>query len=151
MVKADGAAKVIVPSDPAVVTNAFVRTIGELRRRGKRVIIVSPPPQARFDLGRCWERTAQGVPNAGPFRDCVLTAQAIDIHQGEVYALLETVSKRADVPLIRLDRFLCHAGTCATRWHGRPLYRDETHFTDEGSAFVGKRLNLGDRIWREAR
>jgi peptidoglycan/LPS O-acetylase OafA/YrhL len=151
MVKADGAAKVIVPSDPAVVTSAFVRTIGELRKRGKRVIIVSPPPQARFDLGRCWERTAQRLPNAGPFRHCGLTPQTIAPHQDEVFALLEAVSERADVPLIRLDRHLCRGGACATMYDGKTIYRDDTHFTDAGSALVGKRLDLGARIWREAR
>lgn len=151
MVKADGAAKVIVPSDPGEVASAFVKTIGELRKRGKRVIIVSPPPQARFDLGRCWERIAQRLPNAGPFRDCALTPQTIDPHQDEVFALLETVSKRADVPLIRLDRHLCRADACATLSDGKTIYRDETHFTDEGSARVGQRIGLGARIWQEAR
>ncbi len=139
------------PTDMAVLERRFLDTVRRVRGLGKRVIIVSPPPQAQYDLGRCWERTSQKVFNIGQFRNCGLNPGTIDPDQQRVYQLLEAVAKKGQVPLIRLDRLLCGGGSCMTSIGGIPLYRDTIHFTDEGSLRLGRRFKLGERIWNEAR
>ena len=141
----------LAPVDNSVLIDALDETIHRLRGMGKRVIIVSPPPQAQFDLGRCWERVAEKIPTFGPNRTCALTPRTIAPGQRHVLAMITTVSKIANVPMIRLDDLLCRANSCMTEVNGITLYRDETHFTDEGSLWVGRRFGLGPRVLREAR
>jgi peptidoglycan/LPS O-acetylase OafA/YrhL len=84
--------------DDAAVLQSLVATVRELKALGRRVIIVSPPPQARFDVGRCWERVKEGVLNAGPFANCGLQPATFAFEQDRVFALLDTAGRVAGVP-----------------------------------------------------
>jgi peptidoglycan/LPS O-acetylase OafA/YrhL len=151
LVRANGDGFSVTGRDDAAVLQGLTATIAQLKGLGRRVVIVSPPPQARFDIGRCWERVNEGVPNFGAFHGCGLTRETFAYSQDKVYALLDGAGRAAGVPVIRLDRILCERGTCITAVDGRSIYRDETHFNDWGSALVGRRIALGTRVWNEAR
>lgn len=126
-------------------------TVARLRGLGLRVIVVSPPPPSDFDMGKCWERKAEGLPMTGPHRSCIFRtanpARANWRHD-EMMAGFERV---ADVPVIRLETALCHDGRCQIEQDGKPIFRDTGHFTPWGSLLVGRRLDLGERAWRDAR
>ena len=50
-----------VSGSPELATKYLGRTVSTLRAMGKKVVIVSPPPGAGFDIGRCTERLKSGL------------------------------------------------------------------------------------------
>ena len=126
-------------------------TVARLRGLGMRVILVSPPPPSDFDMGKCWERMAEELPLTGPHRGCIFRiANPARANQrfDEMMAGFEHI---ADVPVIRLDAALCRNGRCQIEEDDKPIFRDTGHFTPWGSLVVGRRVQLGERAWREAR
>ena len=126
-------------------------TVARLRGLGLRVVTVSTPPPSDFDMGKCWERMAEGLPLLGRLHGCVLRADNPERKRVQFDEMMAGFMTVADVPVIRLDAALCHNGRCDIEQEGKPLFRDAGHFTPWGSLVVGRRLNLGERAWRDAR
>lgn len=134
----------------ATLIEAQGRTSAAVRALGKRVIIVGAPPQADFDVGQCWERKLEELPSMTSAPQCAIAAA--NAHPRWNWSVaLQRVFVRGGTPVIRLDRVLCSNGICKTAWRGKPLYRDTSHLSATGSILIGKRIGLGERIWREAR
>ncbi len=146
---ADGSEVVTTP-DPAAFAATQARTSAAIRAMGKRVVVVSGPPQAAFDVGQCWERTLAGLPLVDQSPGCAI--MAANTHPSARWAdrLLRDFA-RDGTPVLWLDAALCHAGRCVTAVDGVPLYRDTGHFSRTGSGLVGRRLQLGKRVWTAAR
>lgn len=126
-------------------------TVARLRRLGVRVILVSPPPPSDFDLGKCWERMAEGLPRLGEHHDCRLGTENAARAAQSFEPMIRGFATYAGVPVVRLDRTLCHAGRCDIESDHKPIFRDTGHLTTWGSLVVGRRLHLGELAWREAR
>jgi hypothetical protein len=139
------------PPNREALARALHQTIEQVKRLGKRVVLLGPAPNARYDLARCWERTVQRIRSFGPFRGCPLSDRTLLPEQYQVLAVLQRAAELGDVPLIRLDRVLCPNGRCVTQLRGRSLYLDSLHLTDDGSLELGRRMNLGALVWRSAR
>lgn len=138
-------------SDVAAV--AFVRTAKQLRRLGKRLVIIAPPPSASsIDIGRCLELRAAGKLILGADRpDCSIDEAKYRAQAAPVHALLRRVSREADVPIFWPDEFLCRDGTCIVELDGVPLYRDTGHLSVAGSRLLGERWHLAQRLRTMAR
>ncbi|WP_033919717.1 acyltransferase family protein [Sphingomonas sp. 37zxx] len=141
----------ITTSAPDLVVRAQLRTSAAIRARGRRVVIVSGPPQARFDVGQCWERKLAGLPYAVARADCAITPATAHEQSAATANLLDRFARSAATPVLRLDRAMCANGICATAWNGVPLYRDRNHLAYAGGELVGRRFALGQRAWAAAR
>ena len=138
----------IVGSGP--VEERFTETIDYLHKLGKRVVLVTPPPQPPFDIARCLERRAEHLPAFGRFADCRFTKAEIIPEQRRALTLLVTIAAKENIPLIRLDNVLCSA-RCVTSVGGKSLYMDAMHLSDYGAKLVGRHLDLGKQATQTAR
>lgn len=141
--------KVALGLKPTVLAQR--ETVARLRALGMRVIVVSPPPPSDFDLGKCWERQAEGLPLLGLHRNCVLTTNNPARQTQQFDAMMAQFEASAKVPVIRLDAALCNRTYCDIAQDGKPIFRDTGHLTLWGSVMVGRRLQLGERAWQDAR
>lgn len=151
---ADGGTR-IGAAGVAPMLRAQMRTTAALRALGKRVVVISPPPQASFDIGACWERTLGGLPTVMPASaaapPCAITGSGALRETPAGARLMDAFATRAATPVIRLDRAMCLRGICPTAWNGTPLYVDAAHLSRTGSTLVGRRFAIGDRVWTMAR
>jgi hypothetical protein len=126
-------------------------TVTELRSLGLKVILVTPPPPSPFDRGQCWQRRAEGTILVGPYRGCTSPIDNPTRRSQQFDAMMTGFEQQARVPLIRLEAALCRTGSCQIEQNHKPLFNDADHFTEWGSQVVGRRLQLGERAWRNAR
>lgn len=135
---------------PALLAAAQRDLVARLRAMGKRVVLVTAPPQAGFDTGQCHERRVRGLPLAGAPRDCAITP-ATRLRDSDWLAALTARFERDRTPVVRLDPAFCRDGVCPTTWRGAPMWVEGIHLTRTGSIVAARRLALGRRVWREAR
>lgn len=140
-------ARIVSPTMDEIV-KAQKATIDVLRSYGKRVVILAAPPQARFNVGQCWERRRQGLPTSAP-KNCSVTPEMRAEWTPALTILMARFGHLA--PVIRLDKPLCSSGECIGSFNGQPIYRDGEHLSRAGSLFVGHSLNLGEKVWADAR
>lgn len=127
-------------------------TVQALRRLGKRVILIAPPPSAGFDSSACLERQARQRWTLGAATGCALDRQAALRYRAAVQAFLDRAEQEADVPLLRFEDALCDAQHCRTAAaDGLPYYRDLGHLSIEGARRLLPELGWGEAIERRAR
>jgi peptidoglycan/LPS O-acetylase OafA/YrhL len=150
----DGTGRQVRPSTEAV-TRSLAATIGQLRRMGKKVILVSPPASIGPDvnLGLCTERRALHLWTIMPSTDaqCGFAQRLHMAHNGQVLAMLQATSEATGTPLVRLDDFTCENGRCRSTLEGVPLYRDAGHLSHDGSRVLGRLMGLGKIVAQQAR
>lgn len=135
---------------PASLTDLMAaqrRTAARLRFMGKQVVIVSGPVAARFDVGQCWARQLGHLPAIAPAPDCAIPSEVRAASAPATEALLNGFARKGQTPVVRLDAMLCpDPALCATRIDGVALYRDAYHLGADGSALVGRRFGLAQRV-----
>ena len=131
--------------------SAQIETIAALRSLGKRVVVVAPPPSNGVDYTHCAERKALARTLAAASRDCDMPAESYRGSKRQVLDFLQRLGQQANVAVLDFDALLCDFGTCQTALDGVMLYRDEGHFSPDGSRAVAARLGLGDRLVQLAR
>ena len=147
-----GSEHVIQERSVDIAIAAMSRTIQAVRAAGKRVVVVAPPPISDFDIGRCLERfTTQKLAYGFDAAECEISYAKYQRVRVEVVAFLKELSRTADVAVINFDELLCDAVTCRTRLNGKFVYRDNGHFSYEGSREIGVAMGLGSRIMAQAR
>jgi hypothetical protein len=140
------------PAGPADLAAAQRRTAAAIRALGKRVVIVTGPVAARFDIGQCWARRQGGLPAVAPAQDCAIPDEARAVSAEWTRGLFTGFADAGETPVVRLDELLCpNPGPCATRIGDVPLYRDAHHLGAAGSTLVGQRWGLAQRIRAAAR
>ena len=130
------------------VGNALVNTIRAVRALGKRVVLVGPPPSTGFDMGICNERTETAKFSFGANGGCEVDYAAYRARYEPVWRMLSNVSKQAGVEVISFDDELCDVAknSCVTKRDGVIIYRDNGHFSIEGSLWVAKKMQLAKAI-----
>lgn len=145
-----GATFQIIEAGTATSVPAMVETVKAVRALGKRIVIIGPTPESKFDHRECWQREREGLPilrNNG----CIFSLKdAADVRSGRI-AFMEAVETDADVDIIDLEDILCPDGTCITQKDGHPLFLDHGHLNMKGSLLVGRNGNLGTQVWDRAR
>lgn len=129
-----------------LATRGLSETIERLRKVGKHVVIIAPPPAGNFNMGNCIERQRLHMPIYGPARGCVITLDQYRGTYGPVLALLDSVEHRANVSVIRFDSLLCDSIACRTTLDGVPIYRDVAHFSYAGITYIGRKMDLANRV-----
>ena len=143
----------LVDRDPSqdIAIAAMRETVARLRAVGKRVAVVAPPPSSGLDMTHCLERRMSRSKVDRDLFDCSIRVSDYHASKAQTLAFLARMEKEADVPVVRFDPVLCTAQSCAVELDGAIVYRDEGHFSHEGSIAVAKRMQLGRLLERVAR
>ena len=139
----------MINATPEAAATYLDRTIAALRKLGKRVVVIAPPPSGGFDMGACVERLRLGKPTWGPYSDCVIDRKIYVHKNSRVLEFLSVLGPK--VSLFRFDGALCHGDTCATTIQGIPIFRDGGHFSHDGIAYLGRQMSLLSTLERLAR
>ncbi len=110
----------------------------QLRRLGKRVLLIAPPPRADFNIAACLERQALGRWTLGATPDCRVDPAHQDAGSEQVRSWLQQVERR--LPVLRFEPLLCRAQRCEVMQAGVMLYRDQGHLSEDGSRELLPRL-----------
>lgn len=121
-----------IDRDPKFAAAIFTETIERFQNAGKSVIIFSPPPSGRFDVGECLERQYTGAITFGR-NDCQIDFSSYQTRTGTVVRALESVRKETGVRVVWFSEALCDKSTCRTELDSVPLYRDRGHLSIHGS------------------
>jgi peptidoglycan/LPS O-acetylase OafA/YrhL len=113
------------------------RTVNVLKDIGVIPVIVAPPPVDGEDLGRCLVRASlSGV----TLDRCNFSIERISPATNEVYHALARL--KPEVKIISLHDAMCVRGICRAAIGQTFLYRDSGHLSYEGSALLGRKLQL---------
>jgi hypothetical protein len=139
------------PTSARRVAEIVGQTVLGLRIIGKKVIIVSPPPIANFNVGLCAERLKVGLWTINAPLDCSFPFGSNRDTNSKVMWLLKDIERSYDVPIIWLSDYLCERGNCKAFYQNTPIYRDEGHLTYVGSEALFGGFNLFDKVVHFAR
>lgn len=138
----------VVGSDGQIINSDIERAYLELtetleiiRSLGAKPVIFSPLPFNGEDLGRCLikaEILGQSKNHCDFARDEITASSTM------VREFLERLSDHYDVVL--LDKFLCNESKCMSSIDGKSIYGFGSHFTEEGSIYVGQEMNFYELI-----
>ncbi|MEM1299226.1 MAG: acyltransferase family protein [Pseudomonadota bacterium] len=127
-------------------------TVSALRAARKRVVVVSAPPRANYDLPECLVRRETGRLVLGYFSDCQMSMEMYRSAAPASVTFFERLETEADVPVIRLEDYLCSdRGTCLTELDGTVLYRDRIHLSVDGSTKLAETMGWLTEIRARAR
>ena len=113
----------------AVFGRGLARTVGELEKLGKQVVLVASIPEIGFPVPAVLARRALAE-DAGKVAPPI--ADYLD-RQSFVLADFAGLQKRYGVEVLYPHRVLCATGTCEIALRGIPLYRDEHHLSVFGA------------------
>lgn len=135
----------------ATAVSSLRSTVEEIRKLGKRVVLVAPPPSSDFNIGGCLERQLSGAVAFGGRPDCVIDRADYQSKHADVLEFLNQVAVDANISVIRFDPWLCDASSCKTFLDGTMIYRDGGHLSYGGSALLAKRMHLAQLIREQAK
>ncbi|MFT5607909.1 MAG: peptidoglycan/LPS O-acetylase OafA/YrhL [Parvicella sp.] len=134
-------------SSSAEFKERFLKTIAQLKAAGKKVVVISPPPQGNFNVAKCFEPMLT--------KDLQLDGCEIERdknnqrHRSVKRLMLEL--ENSGIPIYRFDDNLCDQQRCRTLIDGEILYRDMAHLSVKGSALYGEKYNLYGTLLKMAR
>jgi hypothetical protein len=144
----------LIDRDPSIsgAIEAMQRTVEKLRKLGKHIVIVAPPPKADFNIGRCLERKAKGMLIFGTNAEnnCNVPIDTYHEKQSSVLEFLKRVENEVKVPVVYFDEILCSENSCLTSIEDVGLYRDGGHLSYDGSRIIAQKMDLGSLLQRVA-
>ncbi len=119
----------------------FIDTLESIVQRGATPIIFSPTPVSGRNIGQCLLRaelknTSKDI--------CNFQEQISSEKRRKVNEMLARLERKYRV--VWLSDGICKGGICYSHIDEFLLYRDEGHFSYEGSAYIGKKMNFYDAI-----
>jgi peptidoglycan/LPS O-acetylase OafA/YrhL len=127
----------IVDSDYEMVRDDLEKTLGWLRSVGLKPVVFAPPPRSGRDFGLCVSRAyLLEMPSDG----CAMTRAEQRAHDHAVLRLMTDISQR--YPVVSLENYLCNQATCRVIDRDIPIYRDDGHFSKQGSKHLGRALDF---------
>ncbi len=148
--RSDTGLKVAGPDENAAI-DALRTTVEAIRKTGKRVVLIAPPPKGNFNVGACLERRITGKAVFGAPFNCAIPMANYRTEQSAVLRLLDRVPIAANLDVIKFDPLLCDDLECAVTKGDALLYRDEGHFSFEGSRVMAKSMDLSGLVQKFAR
>ncbi|MES2205618.1 MAG: acyltransferase family protein [Pseudomonadota bacterium] len=138
----------LVEQEPSVLKAMILmrKTIKQLKALDKAVVIVAPPPQSSFDIGRCLERKAANRLFLGAMKDCSIRVDDYHTKQSVVLSFLKRVENELSVPVVYFDSILCSKIFCATLFNGKFIYADSEHLSYDGSKVLAEKLEFGNLL-----
>jgi len=118
---------------------SFTQTLSRLNSTGKRIFVVSPPPNNGKNIGQCLLRKHYGLISHSNFIDnnCSFQRNEFSQYYSEILHFLKDVENYPNIKLINLSKEMCTDNGCIT-FNEYPLYLDSGHLNDFGSEYVGK-------------
>jgi peptidoglycan/LPS O-acetylase OafA/YrhL len=114
------------------------RTLLAMAASGSRVLLMRDTPHPPYDVPTCLARSLRQGWRESPSCDF----PAADALRAEVAdAESAAASDLADVAIVDMTAFLCHAGTCQATGAGAPAYRDDNHLTGSFAATLAPVLD----------
>lgn len=121
------------PGSLETAIEALSDTIAALQALGLRVIVISPPPNPGWNIGRCLVN--QSIKGAS-LSQCDFAHNALSGPTGLAYEILAGIEAMA--PVIWLDRSICPDDICRASIDDVYLYRDTGHLSNTGSGWLGE-------------
>lgn len=126
----DNTCRTAAPNDNhGVFLRGLDRTVSDLRREGKKVVIVASVPEIGWPVPavlarRALAENADGVdPDVGTYLN----------RQRFVLKAFANMQQRFGTIVLYPHSVLCRSGSCAVALNGVPLYRDEHHLSVKGA------------------
>jgi peptidoglycan/LPS O-acetylase OafA/YrhL len=118
---------------------SFKQTLSRLSSTGKRIFVVSPPPNNGKNIGQCLLRKHYSLVSYSDFIDnnCTLQRNEFSQNYSKILHFLKDVESYPNVMLIDLSKSMCSKSGCVT-FEKNSLYLDKGHLNDFGSEYVGK-------------
>jgi peptidoglycan/LPS O-acetylase OafA/YrhL len=116
---------------------AFLATIRAVRATGAEPIVVAPPPGNGINLGQCTKRAAYYDRSPAPCDFTLREAEQVQARQRALVRQLERVAR-----VIWLDPAICSDDLCRPWRDNTFIYADDGHLTDEGSVYLGRKLDF---------
>jgi len=143
---ADAPSVVVKTLDRSVVDTSVRALVTRITASGRKVLIVEPPPSANFDIYQCAQRKLEGLLYFGPSANCQIDQVAATLRDAGLSALLRTLKPLAGVQSYSFNTLLCDGKSCRTELDNTTLYRDEGHFSPQGSRVIGSQSSLNASI-----
>lgn len=124
----------------------LARTVAQLRRLGKRVLWVAPPPSAPFDIAACLERRQAGRWTLGAAPGCAIDPAEDASRRAAERRFVDSLDTLPGLDaVLRFEPLLCDADRCEVVRDGMPLYRDAGHLSHAGARWLMPRVMPGPR------
>ncbi len=133
--------KQIIPVNEELVLNQLKYTLNQITALGIQPVIFAPPPSSGMHLGNCLAKAALAKKSLS---QCNFKESDYHAYQKDVIHLLQELDQSYHIVWIGDE--ICTNGECPAGWDDIFLYTDQGHFSHEGSAAVGKKLNFYQRI-----
>lgn len=130
---------------------SLIRTVSEIQKLGRRVVLFAPTPTDDFDSARCLDRIRGHKPTITADSNCRIPHARYVEYRKPILDLLQRVRAKAIIPIISLDETLCASGMCATEMENVMLYRDAGHLSMPGAQVLGKLMRWGSIAEQTAR
>jgi hypothetical protein len=134
-----------VSNNPEIIRSHLIETINNVRSIGKKVVIISAPPNNGENLGDCFYKSLRFGFAA---EECDFEASDFSRNTIDGYSLLKSIEHL--VPVIWLDKMICQDGVCKVSEKGMPIYRDGGHLSLVGSAKIGQEFDIGSYVIDES-
>lgn len=130
----------VIKSNYQLFIDAFKHTVLELKQLNIVPIVFSPLPKTGFNVGECLERDSGTA---------LLLRESCDINYNEamhyqqhVITTLEEIESVAKVVWLKND--LCDSESCKVKINNTFIYRDNGHFSIDGSIELLKHISIVD-------
>lgn len=121
-------------------TQGTGRILGVLSPVVGQVVLLRDTPQLPFDGPDCLARLAGRPAWLAPHDGCHSAAQK-EQQSALVYKWLKEASRNfGNVHVLDLNSLICPSGTCAAERHGKIVFRDSQHLTDQFAASLAPAL-----------
>ncbi len=117
--------------------DAFDKTLQTLQAMGKVPVVVSPVPSRGSNIGRCLLKAERFDL---PASSCDFPEAEALVHQKALNDFLVRIGRNHKV--VFLADGICEGGICRASVGDTLVYRDGGHLSREGSAHVGRKMNL---------
>lgn len=132
--------------DRRTVESHVQALVARITSSGRKVLFVHPPPSADFDVYQCLQRKRQGLLYIGASDRCQIDEATAALRDAGLAALLRSIETMKNVYSYSFNTLLCDGRKCRTELDHVTLYRDEGHFSKQGSKILGRQSGLNSII-----
>ena len=118
-------------SDTEIAIKHLRKTIDTIKEMGIGVVLVSPPPKSKFDIGNCLQHKYTFENNL----NCDFEHYKTDPN----FRFIEAMEDYINVYWIHDE--ICFEGNCRAEINKKFIFRDFSHLSKEGSSFLGQTNN----------
>jgi peptidoglycan/LPS O-acetylase OafA/YrhL len=115
-----------------VFYDGLSKTIYELKKAGKKVILFQDTPELPFMPERCINR------RLSPKKTCFITKESVMARQRQYVAILQKISRGQKIPIFNPINLICNEHNCPLIKNHHLIYRDSHHLSVAGSELIGE-------------